>query len=55
MCFISSMPWVNCGQEKELWLDRCISLQETNHSRQKQIYRFYLFDKSWNFALKHAV
>ena len=46
MCFISSMPWVTCGQEKgvpakEIYL--------------KQSYRFYLFDKPWNFCVKHVI
>ena len=32
-----------------------ISLEEINLSRQKQNYRFYLFDKSWNFSVKHVI
>ena len=33
MGFISSMPWVTCGQEKEFWLKGFISLEEINLSR----------------------
>ena len=55
MRFISSMPWVTCGQEKEFRLKRFISLEEINLSRQKQNYRFYLFDKSWYFPAKHVI
>ena len=32
-----------------------ISLEEINLSRQKQNYRFYLFDKSWYFPFKHVI
>ena len=32
-----------------------ISLEEMNLSRQKQNYRFYLFDKSWYFPVKHVI
>ena len=32
-----------------------ISVEEINLSRQKQSYRFYLFDKSWNFSVKHVI
>ena len=55
MTHISSMPWVTCGQEKEFRLKRFISLEEINLSRQKQNYRFYLFDKSWYFPAKHVI
>ena len=33
-------------RKKEFWLKGFISLEEINLSRQKQNYRFYLFDKS---------
>ena len=33
MRFISSMPWVTCGQEKEFRLKGFISLEEINLSR----------------------
>ena len=32
-----------------------ISLREINLSRQKQSYRFYLFDKSWDLNVKHDI
>ena len=32
-----------------------ISLGEINLSRQKQSYRFYLFDKSWDLIDKHDI
>ena len=31
-----------------------ISIEEINLSRQKQNYRFYLFEKSWDFSAKHV-
>ena len=40
MRFISSMPWVTCGQEKEFQLKGVISLEEINLARQKQNYHF---------------
>ena len=49
------MPWVTCGQEKEFRLKGFISLEEINLSRQKQNYRFYLFDKSWCFPIKRVI
>ena len=42
-------------REKEIHQKLFISLEEINLSRQKQNYRFYLFDKSWNFSVKHVV
>ena len=41
--------------KKEFWLKVFISLEEINLSRQKQNYRFYLFDKSWYFSAKHVM
>ena len=38
--FISSMPWVTCGQEKGVRLKGFISLEELNLSRQKQNYGY---------------
>ena len=55
MRFISSMPWVTCGQEKGV-PDKGIYFPiEINLSRQKQNYRFYLFDKSWYLPAKHVI
>ena len=42
-------------RKKEFRLKGFISLEETNLSRQKQNYRFYLFDKSWYFPAKHVI
>ena len=42
-------------RKKEFRLKRSISLEEINLSRQKQNYRFYLFDKSWYFPAKHVI
>ena len=42
-------------RKKEFQLKRFISLEEINLSRQKQNYRFYLFDKSWNFSIKPVI
>ena len=42
-------------RKKEFLLKRFISLEEINLSRQKQNYRFYLFDKSWYFPAKHVI
>ena len=50
MRFISSMPWVTCGQENEFRLKGFINL-----SRQKQNYGFYLFDISWYLPAKHVI
>ena len=36
-------------------LKGCMSLEEINLSRQNQNYRFYLFDKSWYFPVKHVI
>ena len=42
-------------RKKESRLKGFISLEEINLSRQKQNYRFYLFDKSWYFPAKHVI
>ena len=42
-------------RKKEFRLKRFISLEEINLSRQKQNYHFYLFDKSWDFSVKHII
>ena len=42
-------------RKKEFRLQGLISLEEINLSRQKQNYRFYLFDKSWYFPAKHVI
>ena len=42
-------------RKKEFRLKGFISLEEINLSRQKQNYRFYLFDKSWYFPAKHVI
>ena len=42
-------------RKKEFRLKGFISLEEINLSRQKQNYRFYLFDKSWYFTAKHVI
>ena len=42
-------------RKKEFWLKGFISLEEINLSRQKQDYRYYLFDKSWYFPAKHVI
>ena len=55
MRFISSMPWVTCGQEKGVPAKGFISLEEINLSRQKQNYGFYFFDKSWYLPAKHVI
>ena len=41
--------------KKEFQLKGFIFLKEMNLSRQKQNYRFYLFDKSWYFPAKHVI
>ena len=42
-------------RKKEFRLKGFISLEEINLSRQKQNYRFYLFDKSWYLPAKHEI
>ena len=42
-------------RKKEFRLKGFISLEEINLSWQKQNYRFYLFDKSWYFPVKHVI
>ena len=55
MRFISSMPWVTCGQEKGVPAIETYFPEEINFSRLKQSHRFYVFDKSWNFSIKHVI
>ena len=42
-------------KKKQFRLRGFISLEEINLSRQKQNYRFYLFDNSWYFPTKHVI
>ena len=42
-------------RRKEFRLKRFISLEEINLSGRKQNYRFYLFDKSWDFSVKYVI
>ena len=42
-------------RKKEFRLKGFTSREEINLSRQKQNYRFYLFDKSWHFPAKHVI
>ena len=49
MHFISLIPWVTSGQGKG------VPAKEINFPRQKQNYHLYLFDKSWNFSIKHVI
>ena len=42
-------------RKKDFRLKGFISLEEINLSRQKQNYRFYLFDKSWYVPTKHVI
>ena len=49
MCFISSMPWVTCGQEKG------VPAKEIYFPRGNQNNRFYSFDKSCFFSAKHVI
>ena len=42
-------------RKKEFRLKGFISLEEINLFRQKQNYRFYLFDKSWYFPIRHVI
>ena len=41
--------WSLVVRKKEFQLKRFISIEVKNQS-----YRFYLFDKSWNFSVKHV-
>ena len=41
--------------KREFRLKRFISLEEIDLSRKKQNFGFYLFDKSWNFSVKHLI
>ena len=47
--------WPPVVRKKEFRLKGFISLEEINHSRQKQNYRFYLFDKSWYLPAKQVI
>ena len=42
-------------RKKEFPIKGFISLEEINLSRQKQNYRFDLFDKSWYLPAKHVI
>ena len=42
-------------RKNEFRLKGFISLEEINISGHKQNYRFYLFDKSWYFPIKHVI
>ena len=42
-------------RKKEFRLRDLFPIEEINLSRQKQNYRFYLFDKSWYFPAKHVI
>ena len=42
-------------RKKKFQLKGFISLEDINLFRQKQNYRFYLFDKSWCFQAKHVI
>ena len=42
-------------RKKEWRVNGFISQEEINLSRQKQNYRFYMFDKSWYFPAKHVI
>ena len=42
-------------RRNEFRLKGFISLEEINLSRQKQNYRFYLFNKLWYFPVKHVI
>ena len=42
-------------RKKEFRLKGFISLEEIKLSRQKQIYQFYLFNKSWYLPAKHVI
>ena len=47
--------WSSVVRKKEFRLKGFFFLEEINLSRQKQNYRFYLFDKSWYFPAKHVI
>ena len=57
MTCVSSHGWLGSlvVRKKEFRLKGFIFLEEINHSRQKQNYRFYLFDISWYFPAKHVI
>ena len=58
-----NMTWVSSHRclgspvvrKKKFQLKGFISLEEINLSQQNQNYRFYLFDKSWYFPVKHVI
>ena len=47
--------WSFVVRKKEFRLKRFISQEEINLLRQKQNYRFYVFDKSWNYSVNHVI
>ena len=49
------MPWVTCGWVKGVPAKEIYFLAEINFSKQKQNYRFYLFDKSWDLSDTHVI
>ena len=57
MTFISSHQCLGSPvvRKREFEQKGFISLEEINLSWQKQNYRFYLFDKSWYFPVKHVI
>ena len=55
MRFISSMLWVTCGQEKGVPAKGIYFPRGNKSFYAKQNYRFYLFDKSWYFPVKHVI
>ena len=55
MTCVSSHRCLAVVRKNEFWLKGFISLEEITLSRQKQNYRFYLFDKSWHFPVKHVI
>ena len=58
MTWVSShrcLGWSPVVRKREFRLKGFISLEEINLSRQKQNYRFYLFDKLWYFLVKHVI
>ena len=55
MRFISSIPWVTCGQEKAVPAKGIYFPRGNKSFKAKTNYRFYLFDKSWYFPAKHVI
>ena len=54
MRFISSMPWVTCGQGKGVPAKRIYFPRGNKSFLTKHNYGFYLFDKSWYLPAKHV-